>query len=93
MTAFVGASTPSASWFGGGVTHGARQSRLVALTFDDGPNPTTTPEVMRILDQHGVEGTFFVAGKALDAGPVEQQIVRTLVAHGHEIPARSCVSS
>jgi peptidoglycan/xylan/chitin deacetylase (PgdA/CDA1 family) len=85
ITAFFGASTPTAGWFGGGATHGPRNSHLVAITFDDGPNLVTTPQVMRILDDHGVKATFFIVGKALDAGPAEHQIVKDLVAHGELI--------
>ncbi|MDE2634779.1 MAG: polysaccharide deacetylase family protein, partial [Chloroflexota bacterium] len=32
----------------------------VALTFDDGPNPPRTDQVMEILDSRGARGTFFV---------------------------------
>ncbi len=79
ITAYFGASTVSASWFGGGVTHGSRTGNEVAITFDDGPNVTATPAIMRILDRAGVKGTFFVVGKALDAQP---QIVRALYDDG-----------
>ncbi len=79
-TGYFGASTVSASWFGGGITHGARSSRMVALTFDDGPNAATTLPLMRLLDAHGVKATFFIVGKALDAYP---EIVRLLVNDGH----------
>ena len=79
-TGYVGAETPGATWFGGGVTHGPRKSDEVAITFDDGPNVRSTPAVMRILDRAGVKGTFFIVGKALDQDP---QIVRDLYAHGH----------
>ena len=74
---YVGASTVGATWFGGGVVHGPRTADEVAITFDDGPNPVATPEIMRILDRAHVQGTFFVVGKALDAEP---QIVRDLYA-------------
>jgi peptidoglycan/xylan/chitin deacetylase (PgdA/CDA1 family) len=80
LTGYFGATTVGATWFGGGVTHGPRQSNEVAITFDDGPNVGATPAVMRILDRAGVKGTFFIVGKALDQDP---QIVRALYAHGH----------
>jgi peptidoglycan/xylan/chitin deacetylase (PgdA/CDA1 family) len=82
LTGYFGASTASATWFGGGAVHGPRTGDEVAITFDDGPNVTTTPAVMKILDDAGVKGTFFVVGKAMDAEP---QIVRALWAHGHLI--------
>ncbi len=68
-TAYVGATTPGVTWFGSLVHHGSRQSNMVAVTFDDGPNPPFTIEIRDILDQHGVKGTFFTVGKALEARP------------------------
>jgi peptidoglycan/xylan/chitin deacetylase (PgdA/CDA1 family) len=76
---YIGAETPTSHWFGGGVTHGNPHSRQVALTFDDGPNITTTLAVMRILDAAHVKGTFFEVGRAIDAYP---QITRALYTHG-----------
>ncbi|HET9730333.1 MAG TPA: polysaccharide deacetylase family protein, partial [Acidimicrobiia bacterium] len=80
VTGYFGASTVGATWFGGGVLHGPRDSGEVALTFDDGPNAEATPAIMRILDAAHVKGTFFIVGKALDADP---QVVRALYQHGH----------
>jgi len=79
FTGYLGAETPAASWFGGGAVHGPTGTDQVALTFDDGPNPGATEQVMRILDAHGVKGTFFEVGKAVDAEP---QITRALYADG-----------
>ncbi|HEX2029698.1 MAG TPA: cell wall-binding repeat-containing protein, partial [Nitriliruptorales bacterium] len=36
--------------------------RAVALTFDDGPSPAYTPQILAMLDRFGVSGTFFVTG-------------------------------
>jgi peptidoglycan/xylan/chitin deacetylase (PgdA/CDA1 family) len=69
LTAYIGAETPAASWFGGGATHGPTNTRRVALTFDDGPDAVSTPEIMAILDRYGVKATFFQVGKAIDAAP------------------------
>jgi len=79
VAAYVGAETPDAHWFGGGITHGPTATRAVALTFDDGPNVTATLPIMRILDAAHVKGTFFEVGKAIDSVP---QITRTLAQHG-----------
>ena len=79
FTGYVGAETPRATWFGGGAVHGPTNTNEVALTFDDGPNLGTTEKVMAILDSHGVKGTFFEVGKAIDAEP---QITRALFADG-----------
>ena len=55
---------------------------LVALTFDDGPNPKWTPRVLEILKQKGCLATFFMIGKNAEDYP---DLVRRVVAEGHEI--------
>lgn len=50
-------------------THGRRDQMKVALTFDDGPNPPRTDQVMEILDSRGARGTFFVLGKWVERFP------------------------
>ena len=77
--AYVGAETPTAHWFGGGITHGSTRSNAVAITFDDGPNVSATLRIMKILDDAHVKGTFFEVGKAIDAEPA---ITRALYEHG-----------
>jgi peptidoglycan/xylan/chitin deacetylase (PgdA/CDA1 family) len=77
--AYVGAETPTAHWFGGGITHGPTRSNAVAITFDDGPNVSATLQIMKILDDAHVKGTFFEVGKAIDAHP---EITRSLYEHG-----------
>jgi peptidoglycan/xylan/chitin deacetylase (PgdA/CDA1 family) len=79
FTAYIGAETPAATWFGGGAVHGPTNNGEVALTFDDGPNLGSTEKIMQILDAHGVKGTFFEVGKAIDAAPA---ITRALFADG-----------
>ena len=53
--------------------------RTVALTFDDGPGPST-PEVLDVLQQHGVTATFFVVGRNAAAEP---EMLQRIVAEGH----------
>ncbi|HEX8762829.1 MAG TPA: polysaccharide deacetylase family protein [Candidatus Saccharimonadales bacterium] len=54
----------------------------VALTFDDGPDPTVTPRVLDILARHQVHATFFIVGSRV-AG--HEPIVRRAYQAGHEI--------
>ncbi|MGC5021574.1 bifunctional polysaccharide deacetylase/glycosyltransferase family 2 protein [Micromonospora sp. DT47] len=56
--------------------------RTIALTFDDGPDPTWTREVLRVLDAHQVKATFFVVGSQVARHP---ELVREMAAGGHEI--------
>ena len=53
-----------------------------ALTFDDGPDPATTPRVAEILERHGARGTFFMLGVKAAACP---ELVRRLVQAGHAV--------
>ncbi len=43
--------------------NGPRDEKLIALTFDDGPHPKETYEVLKVLDKYDVKATFFVVGK------------------------------
>jgi len=58
----------------------------VALTFDDGPSPQWTPQVLDILRARGVKATFFVLGSNVAAHP---EIARRIVAEGHLIANHS----
>ncbi|WP_156356225.1 glycosyltransferase [Sphingomonas sp. Leaf22] len=58
------------------------QRRMVALTFDDGPDPLWTPRILDVLKREGAPATFFVTGaNALGQGP----ILRRIVAEGSEL--------
>jgi peptidoglycan/xylan/chitin deacetylase (PgdA/CDA1 family) len=56
--------------------------RVVALTFDDGPNEPYTSEIADFLDQHDIKATFFQVGRAVDRCP---QVTARLAASGHVI--------
>ena len=64
------------------VTHGPRDSKRVALTFDDGPDPEATPTVLDALAKHSARATFFTIGQSLEAHP---QLARRIVVEGHEL--------
>ncbi len=54
----------------------------IALTFDDGPWPQTTQQVLEILKQQNVKATFFCVGEMVQRYP---QLAKLIVADGHEI--------
>ena len=57
-------------------------SRLLALTYDDGPNDPWTFRLLEVLDRHQVKATFFLIGKFVQQRP---DLARALVAAGHAI--------
>ncbi|WP_306206088.1 polysaccharide deacetylase family protein [Actinoplanes sp. RD1] len=54
----------------------------VALTFDDGPDPATTPELLDLLAEHQVKATFCLVGENVEAFP---DLVRRIAAEGHTL--------
>jgi peptidoglycan/xylan/chitin deacetylase (PgdA/CDA1 family) len=72
---------PSSQLFGRTLIAPARPGEL-ALTFDDGPNPAFTPQLLDILARHGVHATFFMVGRYAQAQPA---LVRRIIAEGHQI--------
>lgn len=55
--------------------------RVVALTFDDGPDPEMTPRVLDQLRERGVRATFFLVGAKAERHP---ELVRRIAAEGHD---------
>lgn len=62
--------------------NGRRFSKLLALTFDDGPNQEFTPAVLKILRLYGVPATFFLLGQAAEKHP---HLVKEIALDGHAI--------
>ena len=56
--------------------------KVVALTFDDGPNPDATPLILQTLREKGVRATFFVLGSHAERWP---ELVRRISAEGHQL--------
>ena len=54
----------------------------IAMTFDDGPNPTLTPKLLDLLAAHHIKATFFVIGQNVAEHP---EVVARAVREGHEI--------
>jgi len=74
--ASTGASKP-ATWFSINV-----DGPYIAMTFDDGPSPETTPRLLDILKQRNIKATFFMIGQNAERNPA---IVKRILAEGHEI--------
>lgn len=72
---------PTSQIFGRTLTAPRRPDEL-ALTFDDGPNPASTPRLLDILAWHNVHATFFMVGKFAKAEP---ELARRVASAGHLI--------
>lgn len=66
----------------GTVTHAAVEEPLVALTFDDGPDPEATPRLLELLAARGARATFFMIGRIAADQP---RLVAQVAAGGHAI--------
>jgi peptidoglycan/xylan/chitin deacetylase (PgdA/CDA1 family) len=60
----------------------AADEPVVALTYDDGPDPTQTPALLDVLGERQVSATFFVLVEQAEAHP---EVVRRMVREGHEV--------
>src|SRR5579863_2362020 len=76
-----GAVAPSSQLFGPTIRH-TSSPRKIALTFDDGPNPAVTPQLLKLFDRYNVRATFFLIGKFARAFP---ELAREMRSHGHLI--------
>lgn len=81
--AAIGAAAfmPRSPVLGRTIARGPRDRPRAALTFDDGPGPST-PQVLDALARAGVRATFFVLGRQVDRHP---EMARRIVAEGHQL--------
>ena len=64
------------------LSHGNREERTIALTFDDGPHPRYTPQILALLEAYNIRGTFFMIGKNISFYP---EMAKEVFRAGHEI--------
>jgi len=77
-----GAFHRNSLFFGPALGHIASDRKVVALTFDDGPNPEATPSILDTLAEKGVRATFFVLGSHAERWP---DLVRRISHEGHQL--------
>jgi peptidoglycan/xylan/chitin deacetylase (PgdA/CDA1 family) len=61
---------------------GPPEAKVVAITFDDGPDPRFTPTILEILAEEDIQATFFMVGKHAEKYP---DLARQVVEAGHEV--------
>jgi peptidoglycan/xylan/chitin deacetylase (PgdA/CDA1 family) len=64
----------------------AARRNEIALTFDDGPERSATPQVLDLLDRYGAKASFFVIGERASANP---DLIREIVRRGHSVENHS----
>jgi len=65
---------PSCLWTG------SKKEPVVALTFDDGPHPQYTPELLAVLDKYQIPASFFWLGVCVERSP---EVVKAIYQRGH----------
>lgn len=59
-----------------------RHEKMVALTFDDGPDSKTTPQALEILKRYNAKATFFMVGQNVAANP---ELAKRVLDEGHQL--------
>ena len=81
-----GVTFPQWKMFGPFVCRGSVQRKWVALTFDDGPDPSSTPALLETLCYAGVKAAFFCVGQKVTAHP---ELAAQIVREGHLVENHS----
>lgn len=81
-TLFLYSKSRNSQFFGAILSSVKTNDKLVALTFDDGPNSLYTDSILAILDSADIKATFYLVGKEIGSHPEE---LRKIISHGHEI--------
>lgn len=82
VTITAAALYPALQLFGPAVVRGVGADGVVALTFDDGPDPVFTPRILDQLDAAGARATFFVVGEQVRRAP---EVARAILERGHQV--------
>jgi peptidoglycan/xylan/chitin deacetylase (PgdA/CDA1 family) len=81
-----GSVTIQSNFFTQSLCCGNRNTRAVALTFDDGPDGQVTPMILDVLKEHNVKAAFFIIGKKAEQNP---EVLKRIDAEGHIIGGHS----
>jgi peptidoglycan-N-acetylglucosamine deacetylase len=76
------AQVPTSQLYGATIHRRREAGPVVALTYDDGPNPRYTPALMDVLERHGAHATFFLIGRWAAREP---GLVRAVAQAGHAL--------
>jgi len=82
MLCVIAPFLPRSGFFFPVVSRGTTGKNRVAITFDDGPDPATTPHLLDLLEKYRVPAAFFVTGRRAAVYP---DLVRAIVERDHEV--------
>jgi peptidoglycan/xylan/chitin deacetylase (PgdA/CDA1 family) len=82
----LGVKIPQLRLFGPYICRGTEKGKKVALTFDDGPDPRSTPALLEVLREAKVEAAFFCIGKRVAENPA---LATSIVREGHLVENHS----
>lgn len=79
---FIAPFFPQYGFFLPVISRGCSGTNMVALTFDDGPDPDATPQILNLLSTYNIPATFFVIGEKAQRYPV---LLQQIIANGHAV--------
>ncbi len=82
LLCFIMPFMPGMSFFLPVISKGKTSQPVVGLTFDDGPDPLSTPPLLSVLEKYGAIATFFVTGERSRRYP---DLVREIISRGHSL--------
>jgi peptidoglycan/xylan/chitin deacetylase (PgdA/CDA1 family) len=80
--AYYHAQVPTSQLYGKTIFRNREAGKRIALTYDDGPNPSYTPELLELFERHGARATFFQIGKWVEREPA---LAREVQDAGHAV--------
>jgi peptidoglycan/xylan/chitin deacetylase (PgdA/CDA1 family) len=86
----LGVAIPQLRLFGNFICFGDRSRKRVALTFDDGPDPRSTPQLLELLREQKIPAAFFCIGRRVDENP---GLAARIVREGHLVGNHSYAHS
>jgi peptidoglycan-N-acetylglucosamine deacetylase len=86
----LGVAIPQLRLFGNYICRGSASKKCVALTFDDGPDPRSTPQLLELLRVEKIRAAFFCIGKKVEANP---GLAAEIIRHGHLLQNHSYAHS
>jgi len=90
VVAGLGVAIPQMRLFGDFICSGNRSKKRVALTFDDGPDPRSTPPLLELLRAEKIQAAFFCIGRRVDENP---ELAARIIREGHLVENHSYAHS